>query len=258
MNFIRQWVEKRFPKFLNLTRMMRYPDRYVVWSQGWGDKPQYNQDGLATAHNCDFLKDELFMESYRLGEATGSWDGSQPIYRAYIAAWAGGRAKSLQGDFVECGVNRGALSRMIINYVHFEQLPKTFYLLDTYQGLAATKLSDLEKERHVDRYPDCYADVVATFSPFKNVKIIKGTVPETLSEVKSEQIAYLSIDMNCVGPEIAAIEYFWNKMVPGGLILLDDYGFDGHLDQKMAHDAFAKSRGVSVLTLPTGQGLIIK
>ena len=28
----------------------------------------YNQDGLATRHNCDFMKDELFMEAYTVGK----------------------------------------------------------------------------------------------------------------------------------------------------------------------------------------------
>jgi hypothetical protein len=51
-------------------------------------------------------------------------------------------------------------------------------------------------------------------------------------------------------------------VVPGGLILSDDYGHgragEGFYAQKLAFDAFAKSKGIEVLTLPTGHGLIIK
>lgn len=198
------------------------------------------------------------MESYLLGEATGSWCGSQPIYRAYIAAWAAERAKNLPGDFVECGVNKGGLSRMIINYVNFDQLDKTFYLMDTFNGLDPRVLNTREKGRVSDRYPDCYDEVVRTFSPFRGVQIVRGTIPETLNQVKSREICYLSIDMNCVLPEIAAVEYFWDKLVPGAVIVFDDYGFEGHEDQKMAHDAFAKKKGTSILSLPTGQGLLFK
>jgi hypothetical protein len=64
--------------------------------------------------------------------------------------------------------------------------------------------------------------------------------------------------MNCVYPEISAAEYFWNKIAPGGIIVLDDYGFDKHINQKEAFDEFANKRGIQVLSLPTGQGLIFK
>ena len=59
-------------------------------------------------------------------------------------------------------------------------------------------------------------------------------------------------------PEVAALEFFWDKMLPGGIIILDDYGYPGAMDQKLAHDAFAASKGAMILGLPTCQGLILK
>jgi len=105
---------------------------------------------------------------------------------------------------------------------------------------------------------DIYEEVKETFKDF-NVKIIKGAVPDTLTQVDSNKICYLSIDMNCVQPEIDALNFFWDKMVKGGVIILDDYGYANSFnDQKEAHDKFAKSKGVKILSLPTCQGLIIK
>lgn len=106
-------------------------------------------------------------------------------------------------------------------------------------------------------YQECY-EFVKTIFANDNVEIIKGSVPETLSQVKTQKIAYLSIDMNCVEPEIAATEYFWEKMVSGGVVLLDDYGQQKHIEQKKGFDEFALQKGAQVLSLPTGQGLIIK
>jgi O-methyltransferase len=233
--------------------------RHYVFSEEWSDPPRYSQDGLTTAHNCDFLKDPKFMAAYAVGEKTNSWNGSQPIYRAYVAAWAAARGKNLEGDFVECGVNKGALSRMIVEYIGFGNLDKTFYLLDTYKGFDSSTLTEFERKKHaLSTLHECYDDVVNTFKPFKNVKVIRGTVPGTLSQVPSTKIAYLSIDMNCALPERAAIEYFWDKLVPGAMVVLDDYGWRNHEEQKDAHDDFAKSKGTSVLSLPTGQGILIK
>ena len=48
-------------------------------------------------------------------------------------------------------------------------------------------------------------------------------------------------------------------MVKGGVIVLDDYGYaNATNEQKVAHDLFAKSKKVEILSLPTCQGLLIK
>jgi O-methyltransferase len=47
-------------------------------------------------------------------------------------------------------------------------------------------------------------------------------------------------------------------MRSGGLMILDDYGNTLHCEQQKAFDHFARNRGVPVLALPTGQGLIFK
>jgi predicted O-methyltransferase YrrM len=59
-------------------------------------------------------------------------------------------------------------------------------------------------------------------------------------------------------PEIAAVTHFWPRLSPGGVILLDDYNWLPHVNQKAAFDAFAKAQGVPILGLPTGQGVIVK
>jgi O-methyltransferase len=64
--------------------------------------------------------------------------------------------------------------------------------------------------------------------------------------------------MNIAYPERKAIEYFWPKLSCGALVVLDDYGWLGYEEQHEAMDDFAKSVGVEILSLPTGQGLIAK
>jgi len=39
---------------------------------------------------------------------------------------------------------------------------------------------------------------------------------------------------------------------------MDDYGWSAYINQKKALDAFAKRKGVKILNLPTGQGLLLK
>lgn len=222
----------------------------------------YQADGLKTIHNSDFLKNPRFIKAYAAGKATGSWAGEDIFWRVYIACWAGNHAMALnnRGDFVECGVNKGGLSMSVMEYTDFIHSDRHFYLLDTYQGLIDPYISEKERSQGIKGggYEECYDHVKKVFGNYKNVSIIKGPVPDTLQFVTSDRISYLSIDMNCVYPEISAAEYFWRKIISGGVILLDDYGFDKHINQKEAFDDFAEKRGIEVLSLPTGQGLIFK
>ncbi len=132
--------------------------------------------------------------------------------------------------------------------------------MDTYEGLSDAYLTAREREmgKTGGGYEPCYEQVKRTFATFDNVEIVKGTIPDILPQVAAEKVAYLSIDMNCVIPEIAAAEYFWDRLVPGAVMLLDDYGHKGHEEQKTAFDDFSKRHGVQVLTLPTGQGIVFK
>jgi O-methyltransferase len=240
---------------VKLIHVLRHPEMYRFVND-----LTYDQDGLATQHNCDFMEDERFVRAYQQGESTGSWSDAKVHWRAHVACWAADRAKELAGDFVECGVNKGGLALTVAHYVQFQTLNKTFYLLDTFRGLTEKYLSEEEKRLRGGEsgYEECYAEVKETFRPFTNVVIVRGAVPETLDQVKSEMISYLSIDMNCVEPEIEAAEFFWKKLVSGAVLLLDDYGWAGHIAQKRAFDQFAAEKGVPILSLPTGQGLIIK
>jgi hypothetical protein len=221
----------------------------------------YDTDSLTTSNNCDFIKEPRFAKAYQAAVDTNPWKGFTLQWRVYIVCWFANMVKDLEGDFVECGVNTGAYSRAVIDYIDFQKKSKTFYLLDTYEGLIPDMITEAEKkagiEEYLTHYTNVYDQVVKTFAPF-NTKIIRGIVPETLPQCKSEKICYLSIDMNCVEPEIAAANYFWDKIVTGGVMILDDYGFSLHIEQKKAFDKFALEKGQSILSLPTGQGIIIK
>jgi O-methyltransferase len=223
-------------------------------------KATYNQDGLATTHIAPFMEDPRFLEAYEAGKSTGSWTFGDLHWRAHVVCWAAERAVSLPGDFVECGVNRGGYALTVIKYLNFDTLDKTFYLLDTYEGLAERYISPEEKARgvRVGEYEPCYDAVVRTFGAHPNAKVIKGVVPETLPSVDTDCVAFLSLDMNTRDPEIAAAEHFWEMLSSGAAIVLDDYGWRKHREQQRAFDDFARKRGVQVLALPTGQGLILK
>ncbi len=227
----------------------------------------YDQDGLLSIHNHEFMNDPSFFKAYSRAVLAAGVD-YLIHWRVHIGLWAAYSASKLDGDFVECGVNRGFLSSAIMEYLNWDSLDRIFYLLDTFHGLDQRYVSDHEiktgtlemnrRELESGFYTDEVESVRANFSQWKNVEIIQGSIPETLSSVKSEKIAYLHIDMNCTPPEVAAFNFFWDHLVPGAFILLDDYAYQGHGPQKSALDDAARAKNMKIVSLPTGQGLLIK
>jgi hypothetical protein len=203
------------------------------------------------------MKDPRFLASRDAAIREGAVVWRQNDWRIYVACWAGQQGVPIEGDFVECGVEKGMLSRTIMEYVGFKALDKKFYLIDTYRGMDERFLSPSERTRD-NYYPDSYELVKRSFAPFPNAVVVRGAVPEVLDELRVNKVAYLSIDMNAVIPEIAAAEFFWDKMSPGAVMLLDDYGNGGREEQRDAFDEFAKRKRVPILSLPTCQGLIVK
>ena len=213
---------------------------------------------VITNKNCDFLEDPKFKEGYAAAQRQCD-RATRSAWNLHINQWAAFNAKQLSGDFVECGVYRGSFAMSNIKYIDFKNITNhRYYLFDTFHGPEKEYSSEKEYTNYKGEYPECYDFVVNSFKDYPNVVIVRGAVPKTLSRVKIEKVAYLSLDMNSVIPEIEAIKHFWPKMVTGAITVLDDYGWPGHENQKKAMDDFALSVGVKILSLPTGQGLIIK
>jgi hypothetical protein len=227
----------------------------------------YDQDGLRSIHNHEFLEDPVFQAAYDRGVQAAGCDYMWH-WRVHVGLWAAATASKLSGDFAEFGVNRGFLSSAIMRMLNWNALSRTFYLLDTFAGVDERYINDedrqigvIERNRYdieIGFYTFDVDAVRANFAEWPSARVIVGPVPETLPQIDSSQFAFAHIDMNCAPPEVAAAEFLWPRMVPGAIILLDDYAYDGYRSQKLAMDEFARSKDVSILSLPTGQGLIIK
>ena len=219
--------------------------------------PSYAEDGMRVAKLAGFLGDEKFTKAYdaslkQAPELKVRW-------RAHVNQWAGFHAAKVDGDFVQCGVFKAFFPASIMDYIDFKSLSdRKFYLFDTFGGVVKEQVNIKEKAAYINEYHDTYEFVVDSFKEYDNVEIVRGIVPQSLSNVEITKVAFLSIDMNIVMPDRAALEHFWPKMSRGGIIIVDDYAMQKrHLQQESVND-FAASVGVKILTMPTGQGIIIK
>jgi hypothetical protein len=224
---------------------------------------------LISVHRHAFMDDPQFQRAYQRGvDALGGYDRYQWQWRVHVGLWAATSASRLDGDFVECGVNYGFLSSAVMEFLDWDRLGKTFYLLDTFAGLDPRFITEGERgagtlkknEEHLRDgfYVSSVDSVRANFAQWRNQRIIVGAIPETLEQVDARAVAFLHIDMNCVPPEVAALRFFWPRLSPGAFVLLDDYAFRGYEEQRLAMNALASELDVAICALPTGQGLLIK
>jgi hypothetical protein len=231
-------------------------------------RDRYLQDGLFTIHNARFRRDPAFREAYSRGLQASN--GVDPAFewRVHVALWAATASLHAPGAFVECGVNAGFISSAIMRHLRWNTLDRRFYLIDTFRGpildqfspeeIARGRLNIARDALAAGSYVTDLARVRANYAEWPNAVVVQGAIPEVLPALDTGVVAFLHIDMNCAFPERAALEFFWNRLSPGAIVLLDDYAYFGHDQQANAIDAAARALGAQVLCLPTGQGVIRK
>jgi hypothetical protein len=228
----------------------------------------YAEDGLFTVHSDEFRRVPRFQDSYQRGVLAGQGVDPGIRWRVHVALWAAELATRAPGDFVECGVNAGMISSAVMRYLDWGALPRRYFLIDTFSGPVLSQFSAEEHQsgwvRLVEQqvasggYVTDLERVRANFAEWPNAVIAQGTIPDVLPSVQASPVAFLHLDLNCAGPEAAALAYFWPRMHAGAVVLMDDYAHHGAEPQKRALDAWARQAGAAVLSLPTGQGLIVR
>lgn len=229
---------------------------------------RYARDGLYTIHSAGFLRDPGFQAAYARGIRASAGVDPRFEWRVHVALWAAQTALGVAGDFVECGVNAGFMSSAILHHLNWNSTGRAYHLIDTFGGPVLDQFSPQEVEEGrraiaesalaAGAYVTDIERVRGNFAEWPAVRIHQGAVPEILPAAGITAVAFLHIDMNCAEPERQALEFFWPHLSLGGIILLDDYAYYGHGIQKAAIDATASALGCSILSLPTGQGMISK
>jgi Methyltransferase domain len=230
-----------------------------------GDR--HSQDGLFTIHSDHVRGDPGFRAAYSRGLQASQGIDPKFEWRLHIALGVARAAVRVAGDFAECGVNTGFMSSAIMHQLGWNAIGKRFYLIDTFNGPVLSQYSTQETQNgRVDiakralragAYVTDVDRIRANFAEWPNAIVVQGAVPEVLDSVNIGPVAFLHIDMNCALPEQRALAYFWERLSPGAVVLLDDYAYAGHEYQRDTIDAFARLKGIEVLSLPTGQGIII-
>ena len=163
-----------------------------------------------------------------------------------------------EGDTCECGTFRGGSSHLIMSATN-----STHHIFDSFEGLSHPGELDVPVLSHAYSWKKadlaCSMQVVdANLKQFKGrYHLYKGWIPERFSEVQDKKFKLVHIDVDLYDPTKDTLVFFAQKMVQGGIIICDDYGSTICPGAKQACDEVAASLGKTVISLTTGQGLLV-
>ncbi len=218
----------------------------------YGPANIFAADNLITFdRHLSFGLDPQFREAF-IAESMTTIEHSL-VWRLHVLCWAGRHAMNLPGDFVECGVYEGFSSAVLARYLDFGKSDKRLWLYDLFDHTAET--SGTQMPAHG---VGLTARVTERFSNFPNVRIMPGMIPASFDAGIPDRIAWFHLDLNDAVSETRALERLFERLSPGGVLVLDDYGWKSYAGQKEAADKFASAHNHMILELPTGQGLLIK
>ena len=201
--------------------------------------------------NLSALDDQAFMASWK-ANATNPSDQAI-LWRRHVLCTVAYHAIQLDGAFVECGTLFGTGVKTVIDYFGQANFDKEFWAYDTFDT------NPVAGHQFDGQAEGLYAKVQERFSGYPQVRLVKGLLPESLNGHSPERIALLHLDLNDADFELAVLDALFDRMVPGGMLVLDDYEWSGvYRQQKIREDAWFEARRYRVIPLPTGQGLVIK
>jgi len=177
--------------------------------------------------------------------------------RCYILLALARYAVHLTGDFAECGVYKGGTALLLCRAL--TGTGKMLHLFDSFQGLPAPN----------PRYDTHYREgtfgnvsieavraLLHEFALFVDMR--PGWIPTTFAGLEDKRYAFVHIDVDLHQSNLDCCEYFYPRLVKGGVILFDEYGFPSTRGEKDAVDHFFADKPESPITLPTGQAVVLK
>lgn len=173
--------------------------------------------------------------------------------------------RGVPGDIVECGAWRGGLSGAMAEHLRAKSThPRTSVLFDSFEGLPPAQEVDgeaalaFQADTESARYRDnCRASEDEAHRAMGlagvNYRLIKGWFDQTLPAYAEERpaIAVLRLDGDWYESIMTSLESLFSSVVPGGLIIIDDYGgWDGCT--RAVHDYLSKTQAVEPIRRQRG------
>jgi hypothetical protein len=162
------------------------------------------------------------------------------------------RVLKLDGDIIECGVFRGTSLKMIARSAKERAPQKVIHACDSYEGFPEDGVGakDTTLFRSVSRLKGKFAaatDVPERLTRFfsaygVNGRIEKGYFADTLPLLRDRQFCFVHIDSDTYQSHVECLGILYERVLPGGIVVFDDYKEPRWPGATRAIDEFFSSR----------------
>ena len=159
-----------------------------------------------------------------------------------------------EGEAAEIGVYQGGTARLLSKTL--SNTGKTLHLFDTFSGMPATDPSrDIVQEGD---FRDTSLQTVREYlGDCENVEFHPGFFPDTGRVVEAKRFSFVHIDVDIYQSVKDCCEFFYPRMSPGGIMLMDDYGSRNCPGVRQAAEEFFHNKLEFPCYLPSGQSIVI-
>lgn len=160
--------------------------------------------------------------------------------------------QALPGDYAEVGIYYGSTAKVICD----AKGDKPLHLCDTFEGLPEPKGDDAKVEKK-GNFACGLESIQKYLAGVPNITYHKGFCPHSIRGVLDDhKFALVHLDVDLYDSTLECLEYFWPRLVPGGVVLSHDYSILAGV--RRAFTEFTQNTRERVIELPTTQCMLIK
>lgn len=164
--------------------------------------------------------------------------------------------QNVPGDFFEAGVWRGGVAIYLKNLLEVHSLrEKKLWLADTFSGFPPVRDKRHKKDIKVFKTVSSFNsqipsvnEVQTNFDRFclldDKITFLEGDVADTLDKVDVPKLSLLHLDVDLYEPTRKCLDELYNKLSPGGFVIIDDYGVE-FFNCREAVDEFRSENGIN-------------
>lgn len=165
------------------------------------------------------------------------------------------RMLALQGLVAECGCYRGLSSYLMCNRLQRHDPGFTgagYEIYDSFAGLSEPKAQDLMAPHpgaqaplraniQAGRFAAALDYVRRTLAAFPAIQYFAGWIPDSFPKTRDKPYRFVHVDVDLYQPTKDSFEHFWPRLIPGGVIVCDDYNWPG---ARRAVEEFCAAAGI--------------
>jgi len=158
------------------------------------------------------------------------------------------KTKHLEGCMAEIGTYKGGSAYVIASTDNTKQ----FFVCDSFEGLPELTSEDINvKPMHSkgDFSDTSFESVQEYLNPFPNVQLFKGFFPnkQIHEQMYDKKYSFVHLDVDLYLPTLESLEFFYPRMVTGGIIVSDDYTWKATPGVERAFIEFFKNKSEKII-----------